>query len=86
MRWLLLSAFVAASCGAGSPEVTSARTTAPTTTAAPPATLAPTAAAATPDARPSYLVTALSDVRTSERFSLGQFGGKVVIVQAMAVW
>jgi hypothetical protein len=42
-------------------------------------------AAATPASSP-ILRFALTDVRTGERFTLGGFSGKTVIVQGMAVW
>lgn len=53
-----------------------------TTTASPGAT---TTAAPTAVTSPILLMT-LTDVRSGERFTLGGFGGKTVIVQGMAVW
>ena len=36
--------------------------------------------------RPAFVTTQLTDVRTGERFTLGDFPGKVVLGLAMAVW
>lgn len=55
-------------------------------TAAPPTTPAVTAAVGSPAAQARYLTIDLTDVRTGERFTLGGFGGKTVIVEGMAVW
>lgn len=65
-------------------------------TASPSAVVSPTPSdTASPDrttttapktATSPILHTTLTDVRTGERFTLGGFGGKTVIVQGMAVW
>lgn len=46
----------------------------------------PTSAATSTQATSPILRTALDDVRSGERFTLGGFAGKTVIVQGMAVW
>jgi hypothetical protein len=56
------------------------------TAATPPTTPAVTAAVGSPAAQARYLTIDLTDVRTGERFTLGGFGGKTVIVEGMAVW
>ena len=82
-------ALVAVGCGGS---------TAPPATGASPSrsavsvTLVPTAAPPTSVATATTAVTSpvlrieLTDVRTGERFTLGGFTGKTVIVQGMAVW
>ncbi|HEV8671806.1 MAG TPA: hypothetical protein VGS01_13850 [Candidatus Limnocylindria bacterium] len=54
---------------------------------------APTPASVTPTSRATAAATtspvlriALTDVRSAERFTLGGFAGKTVIVEGMAVW
>ena len=46
----------------------------------------PTSAATSTAATSPILRIALDDVRSGERFTLGGFAGKTVIVQGMAVW
>ncbi len=46
----------------------------------------PTNAATSTTATSPILRIALDDVRSGERFTLGGFAGKTVIVQGMAVW
>lgn len=68
-------------CGgpAAAPGASPARATSPTRApTSPPATAAR-------QSKP-YLFISLTDVRTGERFTLGQFAGKVVVVESMAVW
>jgi hypothetical protein len=76
-------AFVAACGGTPTPAAS-----VPLATAGAPAPTAPATSAATPTtaATAPYLRIALTDVRTSERFTLGGFTGKTVIVEGMAVW
>jgi len=79
---LLSFALVVMACGPGGPV---SRTTAPTDAPSPaPETASPTAAP-TP-AGPAFLTMTLTDVRSGETFTLGQFRGSVTIVQGMAVW
>ena len=86
IRGLLATALVLASCGG---------TAAPTAVPAPPTepAAAPTTADRTPPpASPTtagaatFLAIRLTDVRTGASFALGDFPGKVTLVQAMAVW
>jgi len=90
---VLLSFVVSACGGAGTPRSTLRPATAapagaatapgaPTTAPGAPAT-APGAPAA---ARPVFLTTSLTNVRTGAPFTIGGFPGKVVLVIAMAVW
>jgi hypothetical protein len=61
-----------------SPSVVAATSAGPSVTS----TSAPTSTSATSP----VLRTTLIDVRTGERFTLGGFTGKTVIVEGMAVW
>lgn len=90
-RHLLVAALgavfiVPAACGAparpsaASPSAAVSPTTTASATPEPSATVVPTTATA------PVLRFSLTDVRTGERFMLGGFGGKTVIVQGMAVW
>jgi hypothetical protein len=81
----LVLAFVVA-CG-GSSALPGA-TPSGSTTAAPSAAASatPTGAATSTAAASAVLRIALTDVRTGERFTLGGFVGKTVIVEGMAVW
>ena len=82
---VLLSFVVSACGGTGTP-----RSTLRPATAAPAAATAPgaptTAPGAPAAARPVFLTTSLTDVRTGAPFTIGGFPGKVVLVIAMAVW
>ncbi|HET8568933.1 MAG TPA: hypothetical protein VFM93_08110 [Candidatus Limnocylindria bacterium] len=85
------SVYVAAACApvAGGPSAGSADPRSPDVgrPAASPADSPPAASGtARVASRPAYLSVPLTDVRTGETFTLGQFTGKVAIVQAMAVW
>ena len=51
-----------------------------------PASASPTSAATSTAATSPVLRIVLTDVRTGERFTLGGFAGKTVIVEGMAVW
>lgn len=95
MRSIALASVIAitlAACGgattAPSPTATpAAAVTSPSgATPGPAGTTAPAATAAPATARPAFLTTTLTDVRSGERFTLGGFGGKVTLVLAMAVW
>jgi len=77
---VLVAACAAPRPPAGAPGDTSPPATTPGVTSAPTSTPGATAGAA------AFLGTPLTDVRTGEAFTLGGFAGKVVIVQAMAVW
>lgn len=90
---ITLGAILVRSCapsqGGGPPAATSSPI-AGSPTAAPKPTTTPVAAATSAPspaaAKPAFLLARLTDVRTGEGFTLGQFEGKVVIVQGMAVW
>jgi hypothetical protein len=84
---VVLLSFVVSACGAtGTPRSTLRPPTAPPAGAAT-APGAPTTAPGTPAAaRPVFLTTPLTDVRTGAPFTIGGFPGKVVLVIAMAVW
>ena len=83
---VLLSFVVSACGGAGTPRSTlRPATAAPAGAATAPG--APTTAPGAPAAaRPVFLTTSLTDVRTGAPFTIGGFPGKVVLVIAMAVW
>lgn len=90
---ITLVALVIASCGpsqGGAPAVATSSPITASPTAAPTATTTPVAAATSAPspaaAKPAFLLARLTDVRTGESFTLGQFEGKVLIVQGMAVW
>jgi hypothetical protein len=51
-----------------------------------PTSAPPTSAATSTAATSPVLRIVLTDVRTGERFTLGGFPGKTVIVEGMAVW
>ncbi|MGH2450777.1 MAG: hypothetical protein ACRDGE_05825 [Candidatus Limnocylindria bacterium] len=72
-----------AGCGTASPEPVGATDPAPTSA---PATRGPTGTPADAGELPAFMNVPLTDVRSGETFTLGDFAGKVVIVQAMAVW
>jgi len=74
---------IAAACSS-TPEYTTLP--APTSSATPATGAATQPAATVSPATPSYMTMTLTDVRTGERFTLGGFAGKVVIVEGMAVW
>lgn len=83
----LLAAFLvatAAACGGVAqrpPTATPTGSTSPTLAAR---TSPPPSPAGSPVA--TYLSAPLADVRTGETFRLGDFRGRVTLVQAMAVW
>ncbi|HUG55946.1 MAG TPA: hypothetical protein VMJ92_02615 [Candidatus Limnocylindrales bacterium] len=79
-----------AGCAAPPPDPVGAtgpaRTSDPAT-ASPTGTAPPTGSSAEPgQALPAFMGVPLTDVRSGDTFTLGDFAGKVVIVQAMAVW
>lgn len=82
MRRLLAvvaAAFVAcapAGSARSTPTPTAAITTPPSTATASPA----------PAPREALLTKVFKDVRSGEEFTLGQFSGRVTLVQHMAVW
>jgi hypothetical protein len=80
----LVLAFVVA-CG-GSRALPGATPSGSATAASSAASATPTGAATTTSAASAVLRIALTDVRTGERFTLGGFIGKTVIVEGMAVW
>lgn len=83
---VLLSFVVSACGGTGTPRSTLRPGTAPPA-GAPTATAGPAAASGAPAAaRPVFLTTQLTDVRSGAPFTIGGFPGKVVLVIAMAVW
>ena len=90
--WLLaVAALLVGACGTAAPA-TAAPQAVTSGVAAPPAS-APAAPAApgtpaAPAAAPlaAFLAMPLTDVRSGERFTLGDFKGKVTIVEGMAVW
>jgi hypothetical protein len=83
---VLLSFVVSACGGTATPSSTLTPATAPPTGAAT-APSAPTGAPGAPAAaRPVFLTTTLTDVRSGAPFTIGGFPGKVVLVIAMAVW
>jgi hypothetical protein len=85
IRGLLAFALVVASCGGAAAPT--ARPASAETSAAPTAaeTIAPPASPTSTD-RAAFLSIRLSDVRTGQAFTLGDFPGKVTLAQSMAVW
>ena len=87
--WLLaVAALLVGACGTAAPA-TAAPQAVTSGVAAPPASApaapgTPAAPAAAPLA--AFLAMPLTDVRSGERFTLGDFKGKVTIVEGMAVW
>jgi hypothetical protein len=71
--------------GPSGPAATGA-TASPTAAASVIASATPTGAATRGATTSPVLRFELTDVRTGERFTLGGFTGKTVIVQGMAVW
>lgn len=85
-RDLALVLIIACACGGPATAPSATPTTslpAATATNAVPSATPTNVAAATPA---PILRFELTDVRTGERFTLGGFAGKTVIVQGMAVW
>ncbi|MSQ37654.1 MAG: hypothetical protein EXR61_05000 [Chloroflexi bacterium] len=87
---LAATVLIVAACGTPAPATSASQ-------ALPLGAVAPDAAAAAPGAPaapavpavaplPAYLATTLTDVRSGARFTLGDFRGKVTIVEGMAVW
>lgn len=84
-RLLFVALLVAAGCGGTLSTSTPAPTETPTAGETS-LTTAPTAGATAVPQPTGMLAYALADVRTGETFTLGQFAGKVTLVQLMAVW
>jgi hypothetical protein len=83
---VLLSFLVSACGGTGTPRSTLEPATASPAGAATAPGAPATAPGAPAAARPAFLTTTLTDVRTGAPFTIGGFPGKVVLVIAMAVW
>lgn len=87
---LAIVAILTFACSSPAVAPTAPATSAPTVAATGPAGTPSPGAASAPAtaqaARPAFLTTQLTDVRTGERFTLGGFQGKVVLGIAMAVW
>lgn len=79
---LALALVLVVACGGPSTPPAASATASPTVFAATSAT----PSAGSPATSAPFLRTALTDVRSGERFMLGGFVGKTVIVQGMAVW
>jgi hypothetical protein len=82
----VLSLALAFVVSCGGPSTLSPASGPTSSSATPTAAVTPTAAAAATAAGAPVLRIALTDVRTGERFTLGGFAGKTVIVEGMAVW
>lgn len=80
----LFAAFVVACGPAGSTRADPTATPTAPVTGVPPTASAVASPSSTP--RAALLTKVFKDVRTGEEFTLGQFSGRVTLVQHMAVW
>lgn len=84
---LATAAACAAPVGSADPRSSSHRPDGPSPTGTTPAASSTARVATSPSVSlAKHLTFELTDVRSGEKFTLGGFSGKVVLVQAMAVW
>lgn len=81
-------ALIIGACGAATPVAATPQAPATSAVAASAPAASPGSVAASPLAPQlaAFLTMTLTDARTGEKFTLGDYKGKVTIVEGMAVW
>lgn len=85
--WLASAALLTAACSAATPVVSAPGTGTSATPGSTPA-VSPGSVTASPSTGQlaPFLTMTLTDARSGEKFTLGDYKGKVTIVEGMAVW